>query len=163
MQQWGDSSRKQQTYRTAALLGSLSSYLFLKFPLSTNYLYKTKGFAWSNTFQRVTKSCHCCFPGKARSRSALRAPIKESPYTEMSVSSSKNLELLDNISTDFFVGNEVSENNVLPMKTLIQDIWKTEQLNNSVFTIVWTCMFSSAITKMMSLNMPPFTSTLIHY
>ncbi|OWK64393.1 WD repeat-containing protein 63 [Lonchura striata] len=48
-------------------------------------------------------------PGKVRSRSTLRAPIKESPYTEMSVSSSKNLELLDNISTDFFVGNEDGE------------------------------------------------------
>ncbi|NXI18023.1 WDR63 protein, partial [Irena cyanogastra] len=48
-------------------------------------------------------------PGKARSRSILRAAIKESPYIEMSVSSSKNLELLENISTDFFVGNEDGE------------------------------------------------------
>ncbi|XP_053841675.1 dynein axonemal intermediate chain 3 isoform X2 [Vidua macroura] len=48
-------------------------------------------------------------PGKARSRSVLRAPIKESPYTEMSASSSKNLELLEHISTDFFVGNEDGE------------------------------------------------------
>ncbi|XP_064284502.1 dynein axonemal intermediate chain 3 isoform X4 [Passer domesticus] len=47
-------------------------------------------------------------PGRARSRSTLRAP-KESPYTEMSAFSSKNLELLENISTDFFVGNEDGE------------------------------------------------------
>ncbi|KAI1236708.1 WD repeat-containing protein 63, partial [Lamprotornis superbus] len=47
--------------------------------------------------------------GKAKSLSALRAPIKESPYTEMSTSSSKNLEVLENISTDFFVGNEDGE------------------------------------------------------
>ncbi|NXU03023.1 WDR63 protein, partial [Buphagus erythrorhynchus] len=47
--------------------------------------------------------------GKAKSLSALRAPIKESPYTEISTSSSKNLEVLENISTDFFVGNEDGE------------------------------------------------------
>uniref|UniRef100_U3JUL5 Dynein axonemal intermediate chain 3 n=1 Tax=Ficedula albicollis TaxID=59894 RepID=U3JUL5_FICAL len=47
--------------------------------------------------------------GKAKSVSALRTPIKESPYTEMSTSSSKNLEVLENISTDFFVGNEDGE------------------------------------------------------
>ncbi|NXC84064.1 WDR63 protein, partial [Cercotrichas coryphoeus] len=47
--------------------------------------------------------------GKAKSLSALRTPIKESPYTEMSTSSSKNLEVLENISTDFFVGNEDGE------------------------------------------------------
>ncbi|NWT68187.1 WDR63 protein, partial [Prunella himalayana] len=57
----------------------------------------------------ATKRCHSCFPGKVRSRSALRASVKESPYTEMSASSSKNLELLENISTDFFVGNEDGE------------------------------------------------------
>ncbi|KAL9845931.1 dynein axonemal intermediate chain 3 isoform 2-T2 [Geothlypis trichas] len=48
-------------------------------------------------------------PGRVRPRSTLRAPIKESTYTEMSASSSKNLELLENISTDFFVGNEDGE------------------------------------------------------
>ncbi|NWS04714.1 WDR63 protein, partial [Motacilla alba] len=48
-------------------------------------------------------------PGRAKSWSALRAPIKESPYTEMSASSSKNLQLLENISTEFFVGNEDGE------------------------------------------------------
>ncbi|NXD19000.1 WDR63 protein, partial [Spelaeornis formosus] len=47
--------------------------------------------------------------GKAKSMSALRAPIKATPYTEMSASSSKNLEVLQNISTDFFVGNEDGE------------------------------------------------------
>ncbi|NXX29003.1 WDR63 protein, partial [Nicator chloris] len=51
-------------------------------------------------------------PGKAKSRSAyqnLGAPTKERPYTEMSASSSKNLQVLENISTDFFVGNEDGE------------------------------------------------------
>ncbi|NXY55699.1 WDR63 protein, partial [Callaeas wilsoni] len=47
--------------------------------------------------------------GKAKSLSTLKAPTKESPYTEMSTSSSKNLEVLENISTDFFVGNEDGE------------------------------------------------------
>ncbi|NWS15612.1 WDR63 protein, partial [Pachyramphus minor] len=44
--------------------------------------------------------------GKAKSLSAIKTPAKESPYTEMSSSSSKNLEVLENISTNFFVGNE---------------------------------------------------------
>ncbi|NXP27266.1 WDR63 protein, partial [Scytalopus superciliaris] len=44
--------------------------------------------------------------GKAKSLSTLKAPAKESPYTEMSTYSSKNLEVLENISTNFFVGNE---------------------------------------------------------
>ncbi|NXK86819.1 WDR63 protein, partial [Formicarius rufipectus] len=44
--------------------------------------------------------------GRPKSLSALKAPVKESPYTEMSASSSKNLEVLENISTNFFVGNE---------------------------------------------------------
>ncbi|NXO37575.1 WDR63 protein, partial [Locustella ochotensis] len=47
--------------------------------------------------------------GKAKSLRARRAPIKEKPYTEMSASSSKKLEVLENISTDFFVGNEDGE------------------------------------------------------
>ncbi|NXE66469.1 WDR63 protein, partial [Calcarius ornatus] len=52
------------------------------------------------------KLCHCHFPGRVRPRSTLRAPVKESTCTEMSTFSSKNLELLEHISTDFFVGNE---------------------------------------------------------
>ncbi|NXK31911.1 WDR63 protein, partial [Piprites chloris] len=44
--------------------------------------------------------------GKPKSLSAVKAPAKESPYTEMSSSSSKNLEVLEDISTNFFVGNE---------------------------------------------------------
>ncbi|NXY27427.1 WDR63 protein, partial [Pomatorhinus ruficollis] len=48
-------------------------------------------------------------PGKAKSLSALRTPIKEKPYTEMSAFSSKNLQVLENISTEFFVGNEDGE------------------------------------------------------
>ncbi|NXS88761.1 WDR63 protein, partial [Erpornis zantholeuca] len=47
--------------------------------------------------------------GKAKSLSALRAPIKESPYTELSASSSKNLEALEYLFTNFFVGNEDGE------------------------------------------------------
>ncbi|NWW78384.1 WDR63 protein, partial [Climacteris rufus] len=47
--------------------------------------------------------------GKAKSLSTLNAPTKESPYTEISTSSSKNLEVLENLSTDFFVGNEDGE------------------------------------------------------
>ncbi|NXU44170.1 WDR63 protein, partial [Drymodes brunneopygia] len=53
---------------------------------------------------------------KAKSRNALRGPTKERPFTEMSIFASKNLEALESMSTDFFVGNEVSENNVLPNK-----------------------------------------------
>ncbi|NWI50354.1 WDR63 protein, partial [Calyptomena viridis] len=45
--------------------------------------------------------------GKMKSLSTMSA--KESLYTEMSTSSSKNLELLENISTNFFLGNEDGE------------------------------------------------------
>ncbi|NXA95377.1 WDR63 protein, partial [Melanocharis versteri] len=62
--------------------------------------------------------------GKAKSLSALRAaPTKESPYTEMSTSSSKNLEVLENISTDFFVGNEDGE--------VVYSDWKMKIDSNS--------------------------------
>ncbi|NXT71957.1 WDR63 protein, partial [Chaetops frenatus] len=61
--------------------------------------------------------------GKAKSRSALRAPIKEKPYTEMSTSSSKNLEVLENISTDFFAGNEDGE--------IVYSDWKKKIDTNS--------------------------------
>ncbi|XP_066048637.1 dynein axonemal intermediate chain 3 isoform X2 [Chamaea fasciata] len=47
--------------------------------------------------------------GKAKSLSALRTLIKEKPYTEMSAFSSKNLEVLENISTEFYTGNEDGE------------------------------------------------------
>ncbi|XP_049665227.1 dynein axonemal intermediate chain 3 isoform X5 [Accipiter gentilis] len=43
---------------------------------------------------------------KVQSLNTLEVPTKESPYTKMSTSSSKNLKVLQNISTDFFVGTE---------------------------------------------------------
>ncbi|KFQ63541.1 WD repeat-containing protein 63, partial [Pelecanus crispus] len=46
---------------------------------------------------------------KVQSLNALEVPAKESPYTEMSIPSSKNLKVLENISTDFFVGTEDGE------------------------------------------------------
>ncbi|NXS38255.1 WDR63 protein, partial [Pomatostomus ruficeps] len=61
--------------------------------------------------------------GKATSLSALKATPKESPYTEMSTSSSKNLEVLENISTDFFVGNEDGE--------IVYSDWKMKIDTNS--------------------------------
>ncbi|NXW26687.1 WDR63 protein, partial [Phaetusa simplex] len=67
---------------------------------------------------------------KVQSLNTLEVPAKESPYTETNTPSSKNLKALQNISTSFFVGTEVSENTRLPKKMLIQDIRKTEQLNN---------------------------------
>ncbi|NXG88526.1 WDR63 protein, partial [Stercorarius parasiticus] len=75
---------------------------------------------------------------KVQSLNTLEVPAKESPYTEMSTPSSKNLKALQNISTSFFVGTEVSENNRLPKKMLIQDIRKTEQLNNRKHTQKYT-------------------------
>ncbi|NWR30509.1 WDR63 protein, partial [Tachuris rubrigastra] len=56
----------------------------------------------------ILRELHYCYkaPGKAKSLSAVKAPAKERPYTEISSSSSKNLEVLENISTNFFVGNE---------------------------------------------------------
>ncbi|NXG03434.1 WDR63 protein, partial [Sakesphorus luctuosus] len=56
----------------------------------------------------ILRELHYCYKtsGKAKSLSAIKAPAKENPYTEMSASSSKNLEVLENISTNFFVGNE---------------------------------------------------------
>ncbi|NXW71046.1 WDR63 protein, partial [Hirundo rustica] len=67
--------------------------------------------------------CNCFFPGKAKSLSALRAPIKERPYTEISASSSKNLVVLQNISTDFFAGNEDGE--------IVYSKWKKKIDTNS--------------------------------
>ncbi|NWH83808.1 WDR63 protein, partial [Aegithalos caudatus] len=61
--------------------------------------------------------------GKAKSLSALRTPIKEKPYTEMSASSSKNLEVLENISTDFLVGKEDGE--------IVYSMWKKKIDTNS--------------------------------
>ncbi|KAF1441168.1 DNAI3 protein, partial [Pygoscelis papua] len=75
---------------------------------------------------------------KVQSLNTLEVPAKDNPYTEMSTPSSKNLKVLENISTDFFVGTEVSENNRLLMKMLIQDIQKTKQLNNRKHTQKYT-------------------------
>ncbi|NWV22739.1 WDR63 protein, partial [Origma solitaria] len=47
--------------------------------------------------------------GKPKYMSALKGPAEEKPYTEMSTSSSKNLEALEDISTEYFVGNEDGE------------------------------------------------------
>lgn len=58
---------------------------------------------------------------------------------------SRSLKGIQDISTDFFVGTEVSENDRLLMKMLIQDTQKTEQLSNRVFTNVWICMFPSGV------------------
>ncbi|NXJ89202.1 WDR63 protein, partial [Corythaixoides concolor] len=72
-----------------------------------------------------------CFPEKVQPLNSLEVPAEEGPYTETRTPSSKNLKVLESISTDFFVGTEVSENNKLLLKMLIQDIQMTEQLNNS--------------------------------
>ncbi|NWI36708.1 WDR63 protein, partial [Picathartes gymnocephalus] len=61
--------------------------------------------------------------GKAKSLSALRAPIKETPYTEMSTFSSKNLGVLEKISTNFFVGNEDGQ--------IVYSDWKMKTDTNS--------------------------------
>lgn len=58
---------------------------------------------------------------------------------------SRSLKGIKNISTDFLVGTEVSENNRLLMKMLIQDTQRTEQLSNRAFTNVWTCIFPSGV------------------
>ncbi|KFV43017.1 WD repeat-containing protein 63, partial [Gavia stellata] len=55
---------------------------------------------------------------KVQSLNTLEVPTKESPYTEMSTSSSKNLKVLENISTDFFVGTEDG--------TIVYSDWKME-------------------------------------
>ncbi|NXN55579.1 WDR63 protein, partial [Rynchops niger] len=46
---------------------------------------------------------------KVQSLNTLEVPAEESPYTEMSTPSSKNLKALQNISTSFFVGTEDGE------------------------------------------------------
>ncbi|XP_051480966.1 dynein axonemal intermediate chain 3 isoform X8 [Apus apus] len=48
----------------------------------------------------------------------LEVPGKDSPYTEISTSSSKNLKVLENFSTNFFLGTEDGE--------IIYSDWKTE-------------------------------------
>ncbi|NWR90441.1 WDR63 protein, partial [Furnarius figulus] len=56
----------------------------------------------------ILRELNYCYKtsGRPKSQSILKAPVKESPYTEISSASSKNLEVLENISTNFFVGNE---------------------------------------------------------
>ncbi|KFR03726.1 WD repeat-containing protein 63, partial [Opisthocomus hoazin] len=60
---------------------------------------------------------------KVQSLTTLEAPAKESPYTEMSTSSSKKLKGLENISTEFFVGTEDGE--------IVYSVWKMEIDNDS--------------------------------
>ncbi|NXH78999.1 WDR63 protein, partial [Hydrobates tethys] len=55
---------------------------------------------------------------KVQSLNTLEVPAAESPYTEMSTPSSKNLKVLENISTDFFVGTEDGE--------IVYSEWKME-------------------------------------
>ncbi|NXS66709.1 WDR63 protein, partial [Pandion haliaetus] len=55
---------------------------------------------------------------KVQSLNTLEVPAKESPYTEMNTSSSKNLKVLQSISTDFFVGTEDGE--------IVYSDWKME-------------------------------------
>ncbi|NXQ82645.1 WDR63 protein, partial [Nyctibius grandis] len=55
---------------------------------------------------------------KVQSLNALEVPVNDSPYTEMSTPSSKNLKVLENISTDFFVGTEDGE--------IVYSDWKIE-------------------------------------
>ncbi|NWS50995.1 WDR63 protein, partial [Chunga burmeisteri] len=55
---------------------------------------------------------------KVQSLNSLEVPAKESPYIEMNTSSSKNLKVLENISTNFFVGTEDGE--------IVYSDWKIE-------------------------------------
>ncbi|NXL46215.1 WDR63 protein, partial [Podilymbus podiceps] len=55
---------------------------------------------------------------KVESLNTLKVPTKKRPYTDMSTSSSKNLEVLENISTDFFIGTEDGE--------IVYSDWKME-------------------------------------
>ncbi|NXF32805.1 WDR63 protein, partial [Nyctibius bracteatus] len=55
---------------------------------------------------------------KVRSLNTLEVLAKASPHTEMSTPSSKNLKVLENISTDFFVGTEDGE--------IVYSDWKME-------------------------------------
>ncbi|NXX58677.1 WDR63 protein, partial [Scopus umbretta] len=61
---------------------------------------------------------HYKTPEKVQSGSTLEVPATESPYTEMSIPSSKNLKVLENISTAFFVGTEDGE--------ILYSDWKME-------------------------------------
>ncbi|NXE06677.1 WDR63 protein, partial [Lophotis ruficrista] len=65
-----------------------------------------------------------CFPEKMRSLNTLEVLDRESPYTEMSTPSSKNLKVLENITTDFFVGTEDGE--------IVYSDWKMEIDSDSI-------------------------------
>ncbi|XP_069645224.1 dynein axonemal intermediate chain 3 isoform X1 [Haliaeetus albicilla] len=65
---------------------------------------------------------------KVQSLNTLEVPTKESPYTEMSNSSSKNLKVLQSISTDFFVGTEDGE--------IIYSDWKMEIESDSAKPVI---------------------------
>ncbi|XP_071606663.1 dynein axonemal intermediate chain 3 isoform X1 [Heliangelus exortis] len=60
---------------------------------------------------------------KMRPLNTLGAPAKESPYTEIGTSSSNNLKVLDNFSTNFFVGTEDGE--------IVYSDWKIDVNNDS--------------------------------
>ncbi|XP_076196638.1 dynein axonemal intermediate chain 3 isoform X2 [Aptenodytes patagonicus] len=55
---------------------------------------------------------------KVQSLDTLEVPAKDNPYTDMSTPSSKNLKVLENISTDFFAGTEDGE--------IVYSNWKME-------------------------------------
>ncbi|NXU72278.1 WDR63 protein, partial [Oreotrochilus melanogaster] len=60
---------------------------------------------------------------KMRPLNILGAPAKESPYTEIGTSSSNNLKVLHNFSTNFFVGTEDGE--------IVYSDWKIDVINDS--------------------------------
>ncbi|NXJ47178.1 WDR63 protein, partial [Spizaetus tyrannus] len=65
---------------------------------------------------------------KVQSLNTLEVPTKESPYTEMGTSSSKNLKVLQNISTDFFVGTVDGE--------IVYSDWKMEIDSDSAKPVI---------------------------
>ncbi|XP_051480959.1 dynein axonemal intermediate chain 3 isoform X2 [Apus apus] len=81
----------------------------------------------------------------------LEVPGKDSPYTEISTSSSKNLKVLENFSTNFFLGTEDGE--------IIYSDWKTEIHSDSATQV---CQKYTISTKTINtLQRSPFFEDII--
>ncbi|NXY89360.1 WDR63 protein, partial [Alcedo cyanopectus] len=130
-----DSSEKTEekdVFRMPSDVPHTSKYLSLWKPLIKINLCESDSNTEYSLVRISLKDQIYHFKTSEKSLDILQLLTKDSPYTE--ISSSKTLSVLKNISTDFFVGTHVSENNRLLTKTQVEDIQKNEQLNNRKYT-----------------------------
>ncbi|XP_037260491.1 dynein intermediate chain 3, axonemal isoform X7 [Falco rusticolus] len=98
---------------------------------------------------------HYKTPEKVPSLNTLEVPTRESPYTEMSTSSSKNLKALESISTSFSVGTEDGE--------IVYSDWKMEIDSDSAKPVSWkhTQKYTIHTETITTLQRSPFFKDII--